>query len=141
MDQSVSGILFVAAVLMIAGLLFVIIAITKRDPKGINVEKFRCQWLDIEKQLSREQPASYKMTVLHADSLLDKALQDAGYAGQTMAERMKSAKKAWSHEDSVWAAHKIRNRIAHEPDTEVSFDIARRALASFKRALKDLGAL
>ena len=141
MDQSVSVILFVAAVLVFAGLLFAIITFTKRGPKGIDVEKYRCQWLDIEKQLSRDQPASYKMTVLHADSLLDKALQDGGFAGQTMAERMKAAQKSWSHVDSVWAAHKLRNKIAHEPDTSVSFDMTRRALASFKRALKDLGAL
>ena len=141
MDQTVSIIFAFSAILLFAGLLFVIIALTRRAPKGINVEKYRCDWLDIEKTLQKDIPATYTMAILNADSLLDKALRESGFPGQNMGERMKAAQKSWSNADVVWSAHKMRNRIAHEANTQVNFDTARRTLASFKKGLKDLGAI
>jgi transposase len=81
------------------------------------------------------------MTVLNADTLLDQALKDKGIAGTTMGERMKHMQQKWSNANNVWTAHKLRNQIAHEPDVKLSYDSARRALSSFKQALKDLGAI
>ena len=141
MDQTVTIILFFSAILLFAGLLFAVITFTRRSPKGVNVEKYRCDWLDIEKMVNKDEPTTYAVSILNADSLLDKALQESGFAGKNMAERMKSAHKSWSHADSVWGAHKLRNRIAHESSTKVNYDTTRRALASFKRGLKDLGVI
>ena len=58
-----------------------------------------------------------------------------------MAERMTSASRVFSRRESVWAAHKLRNRIAHEHTVKINPEWTRKALASFKRALKDLGAI
>ena len=58
-----------------------------------------------------------------------------------MGERMKSARDVWSNANNVWAAHKLRNRIAHETDVKVGYDNARRALAAYKQALKDVRAI
>ena len=79
------------------------------------------------------------MSVLHADKLLDQALKDKGVAGNTMGERMKVTK--WSNVNAVWASHKLRNQLAHEPDAKVDYTTARRALAGFKQGLKDIGAI
>jgi hypothetical protein len=73
--------------------------------------------------------------------LLDQALTDRGLSGTTMADRMKQMRGKWSNADAVWRAHKLRNRIAHEADVNVGYDDARRALAAFKQALKDVGAI
>ena len=43
--------------------------------------------------------------------------------------------------NSVWYAHKIRNQIAHEPDFSVDYNRAKHALATYKQALKDIGAI
>jgi hypothetical protein len=67
------------------------------------------------------------------------ALKERGVRGNTMGERMKNS--SWSNANAVWAAHKIRNKIAHEADVAVDYDTARRALASFKQGLKDVGAI
>ena len=75
------------------------------------------------------------------DKLVDKALRDSHYKGETMGERMKAAGKVWSNANHIWGAHKIRNHIAHEADVKINYDIARRALAAYKQALKDLGAI
>ena len=81
------------------------------------------------------------MAILNADKLLDQALRQRGFKGETMGERMKSAQNVWSNANHVWTAHKVRNRIAHESGVKVDYDITRRALVAFKQALKDVGAI
>lgn len=141
MDQSVSIMLFFAAILIFAGLLSVLIALTKKGPKQLDVEKYRSSWLSIEQSLNRDDPNSLQMAVLNADKLLDQALRDRNISGNTMGERMKQLQKTWTNANAVWTAHKLRNHIAHESDARVNYDAARRALGAFKQALKDVGAI
>ncbi len=132
---------FVVGVLVVGILLIVVIALTKKGPGPLDVDKYRLKWLAIEKQLDRTQPASCHLAVLNADKLLDQALRERSVRGETMGERMKNAKDTWSNANAVWTAHKLRNQIAHESDVQVGYDDARRALAGFKQALKDIGAI
>lgn len=141
MDQSTSVIFFFAAIFIFGGLLFAVIALAKKGPRSLDVEKFRTDWLKVEQQLKRDEIGSYSLCVLNADKLLDKALRDRGISGATMGERMKNVKTTWSNADAVWSAHKLRNRIAHETDVQIDYDSTRRALSSFKQALKDMGAI
>lgn len=141
MDQNLSIIFFLAAVFIVGGLLFAVIALAKRGPRGLDVEKYRSRWLSIEQQLKRDEVSSYHMSILNADKLVDQALIERGVNGKTMAERMKEAKGKWSNANHIWTAHKLRNQIAHEPDVAISYEGARRALIAFKQALKDLGAI
>jgi hypothetical protein len=139
MDQTLSIIFFFTAILIFGGLLFAVIALARKGPRGLDVEKYRSRWLTIEQQLKRDETSSYPMCVLNADKLLDQALIEKGVPGTTMGERMKQTK--WSNANVVWTAHKLRNQIAHEPDVRLDYDGARRALAAFKLALKDVGAI
>ena len=132
---------FLIGVLVVAILLVFVMVITKRGPAPLDVEKYRMRWLAIEHQLDRNDASGLSLTVLNADKLLDQALKDRGMKGETMGERMKSAKNTWSNANAVWSAHKLRNQIAHEPDVTVRYDDARRALGAFKQALKDIGAI
>jgi hypothetical protein len=141
MDQTLSIIFFLAAILIFGGLLFAVIALAKKGPRGLDVEKYRSRWLTIEQQLKQNEAGSFQLCVLNADKLLDQALQEKGVQGTTMGERMKGLQKTWSNANSVWAAHKLRNQIAHETDVKIDYATARRALASFKQALKDVGAI
>jgi len=79
--------------------------------------------------------------VLNADKLLDQALRDRGISGKTMAERMKSCQGKWTNGNGLWAAHKVRNRLAHETDATIDYERARQALVAYKQGLKDLGAI
>jgi hypothetical protein len=141
MDSSISVIFFLAAVLIVAALLFAVITLTKRGPRSLDVEKYRTRWMTIEQQLKQGETTSYAMCILSADTLLDQAMKDRGVQGATMGERMKQLQKTWSNANNVWGAHKIRNQIAHEPDVRLDYNGTRRALASFKQALKDVGAI
>lgn len=76
--------------------------------------------------------------VLEADKLLDFVLKRRGFSG-SMGDKLRKAGDFFGKTDAVWAAHKLRNRIAHEVGFEITTEEARRAHASFKQALFDLG--
>ena len=139
MEQSI--IFAFAGVIIIGALLFALICITKKGPKHLNVEQYRVKYLAIENQLKRDEPSSYHLSVLNADKLVDQALRERGVRGKTMGDRMKSSVALFSDRNGIWTAHKLRNQIAHEPDVTVTYEEARYALACFRKALKDLGAI
>lgn len=130
-----------AAALIIGGLLFALISLTKGGSRRLDVDKYRQAWLNIEQQLQRDNVGSFQLVILNADKLLDKALMERGRKGKTMGERLKSSGDLLSDRNAVWTAHKLRNQIAHEPNVAVRYEDARRALSSFKQALKDVGAI
>ena len=141
MDQTTTIILFFAAILIVGGLLFVFVSIAKNSPRELDVEKYRSRWLSIETSLSRNNEGSQTLCILNADKLLDQALRDRGIPGKTMAERMKSCQGKWTNGNGLWAAHKVRNRLAHETDATIDYDRAKQALVAYKQGLKDLGAI
>lgn len=141
MDDAITIIFMFAGIFIFAGILFAAIALTKRTGRGVDVERYRSRWLTIEQQLKREDEHSYIVSVLEADKLLDHALKDKGVSGQTMGERMKKLQTTWSNANAVWAAHKLRNQIAHEANVKLDYENARRALHAFKQALKDVGVI
>ncbi|HJP81062.1 MAG TPA: hypothetical protein VJ841_01540 [Candidatus Saccharimonadales bacterium] len=139
MDATFFGVF--AGVLIIGGLLIVVITLTRKGSTQLDVDKYRSKWLTIENQLKRDEESSYHLCILNADKLLDQALRERGVRGETMGERMKAVRSTWSNANAVWTAHKLRNQVAHEPDVRIGYDDTRRALAAFKQALKDVGAI
>jgi len=138
-DQNI--IFFFAGVIIVGAILLGLMGLTKKGRKNLNVEYYRAKCLEIEHQLKRDEVSSYHMSILNADKLVDKALTERGFSGNNMGERMKSASKTFSDLNGLWNAHKLRNKIAHESDAYITYDQARYALANFRKALKDLGAI
>lgn len=128
------------AIVIIGVLLLVFIAFTRKSAPPLNQERYRAKWLAIENSISSEE-SSLQFAVLNADKLLDEALKARRFQGKTMGERMKNAKDVFKNNNAVWAAHKLRNKIAHESDVQIKPQTAQHALAAFKAALKDLRAL
>lgn len=123
-------------------LIFVAILLTSKRNYVFDKEKYQTDFLIIENSLSRDDPASYNMSVVDADKLLDRALCEMGVSGKTMGERLKSSgKEKFKHLDSVWRVHKLRNQIAHETGFRLDYGQAKRALAIYRQALIDLGAI
>lgn len=135
-------ILFFLIVVFIGAVIAVIfLMVSSKNGPRLNVNRYQTQWLAIENGVSRGNQASWQVAIMSADKLLDQALRDRRFKGQTMGERMKSAIKTWSNANHVWSAHKIRNQLAHEVDTQLSYDTTLRSLSAFKQGLKDLGAI
>jgi hypothetical protein len=135
------SVIFTFAAIIIIGALMLVLFSARKAPRKLNIEQYRVRWLAIEQKVDRNELSSYHLAVLNADKLVDQALRDRGSKGQTMGERLKSTESVFSDLNGLWSAHKLRNRIAHETDVNVTYDEAHHALCSFKRALKDLGAI
>jgi hypothetical protein len=114
----------VVAALVIGGLLMLFIQLTSRRQQTLNVEMYQKVWQVIERSMQSGQ-----------------AMRESGVKGTTMGERLKARKGMWTNENAVWAAHKLRNQIAHDDHVALDAQTAKRAMAGFEQALKDLGAL
>lgn len=137
-----SIITLVAAVVIVGILIFIAILLTQKKGYTFDMMEYQTDFLAIENSLSKENPASYNMSVVEADKLLDKALCEMGIPGKTMGDRLRNVGNSkFTQLNSVWHAHKLRNQIAHEAGFRLDYVQAKRAIAAFKQALKDLGAI
>lgn len=141
MDNNPAGIFILVAVLLAAIVGVVYLMVTSKHGSQLNVQRYQTKWLEIENSVTRDNAASWQLAIMNADKLLDQALRERRFKGQTMGERMKSAQKVWKNANHLWGAHKIRNQLAHEVNANVTYDITLRSLSAFKQGLKDLGAI
>jgi len=110
----------------------------RRQP-GLNRQYFQNQWMQLLARVKT--PEGMILAVVDADKLLDEALKKRRFRGKTMGERLVAAQRYIKDNDSVWYAHKLRNRLVHEPNVRLKKKEAQAALAGFKQGLQDLGAL
>ena len=131
-----------ASILVVGILIFVAIILTSHKNYTFNKLEYQSDFLAIENDLVKDNPASYNMAIVEADKLLGKAMHEMGLPGKSMGERLKkSGKVKFSNLNAVWRVHKLRNQIAHEPRFSVDYLEAKRALVVYRQALKDLGAI
>lgn len=103
--------------------------------KSKNVE----EWRKTLQKGQSENESERKFAIIAADTLIERILELAGYAGENLGERLKKVEKGdLDSLDALWEAHKIRNRIAHEADYKLSREEASRALLLFEQTLKEL---
>ena len=128
---------------MDGGVVTFIIAILLTGKRGhhFNIEAYQTRFLEIENKLKQDNPATFMITIIEADKLLDKALIEMGVPGKTMGDRLKRSGDKFEDINAVWRVHKLRNAIAHETDLEIGYKQALNALAIYKQALKNLGAI
>ncbi len=103
----------------------------KRKLRGGDKKEIRKLWSGVEKI---EDPAR-KLT--EADAVLEKALLKLGYEG-SMADKLKKAGPRFPHTQAIWEAHKLRNKVVHEPGISLNPKDAGRAVKAFKKAIDKL---
>lgn len=131
-------IILVATLLLLLGIVTVASYLTRRS-FGLNAKYYKKRWLEVV-QLSKL-TAGYQLAIIEADKLVDQALKRRYFKGKTMGERLVSAGKTLKNQDSIWRAHKLRNRLVHESNSTLSKKELRDALNGYQQALRDLGAL
>jgi hypothetical protein len=129
-----------AVVLLIAVALFAGIGALNKKRSGLDHAYYEAQWKKIEGYKTNGS-AGFQLAVMEADKLLDHALKNRGFAGQTMGDRLKNASASFMNNNAVWQAHKLRNRLAHEQNVQLNTINTDQALRGLKAGLKDLGAL
>ena len=125
---SIILIFVIADVLIVAYVIFR--RLRKRIP-GYIVSEIQGEW----KKLIRSK--DHRHAILEADKLLDYALLNMGYKG-SLGAKLKRAPSLFSNINDVWAAHKVRNNIAHKINYEVDEKTYKKTMLQFKQAFKDL---
>ncbi|MBI1856957.1 hypothetical protein HY003_02215 [Candidatus Saccharibacteria bacterium] len=120
--------------LFIGGLL-----ILRRMPKKLKPEYFTANWRELQSLCGDR--ATWPLALLDADKLLDTALKRRRFKGKSMGERMVSAQRVLTENDSAWYAHNLVKKIVARPNAKLLKRDVKLALMGFRRALRDLGAL
>ena len=96
---------------------------------------------DVLAHASSDNPNDWRLAIIEADIILDNALTERGYAGNTLGERLKSiSPQQLSTLNDAWEAHKVRNRIAHEgADFVLTQRIAQETITRYQRVFAELG--
>jgi hypothetical protein len=99
--------------------------------------EYKEKWNIIINYMEGGEEALWRIGILEADNLLGDLLEDRGYAGLTISDKLKSAN--FNTLDLAWAAHKMRNRIAHDGSKFVLTDrMARNTLELFRSVFTEL---
>jgi len=114
-----------------------------RRAVALDTQTITRRWSDIQTTVGLGGTTHFGAAVVAADKLLDFVLRQKGYAGDTMGERLKSAAGDISPSvyHNAWQAHKLRNQLVHEVESEVLSFQVKEALHSYESILRELGAL
>jgi hypothetical protein len=109
----------------------------------MNREQIFTRWATIE-AMAASGGNGLRQAINEADKLFDHILRQQGLSGDTMGDRLKSARPRFTDRavyDGIWRAHKLRNALAHEVGFDLVPSQAKEAITDFETGLKTLGAL
>lgn len=117
-----------------------------RQPhNALSIDRVMVQrkWAEVLELLKLGGPSRFRSAIIEADKLLDYCLQRRGFSGNNLGERLKFGQKSmeWETYDMAWKAHKVRNKIVHDYDSEVLHWEAEEAIRRFEKVLRELGGL
>jgi hypothetical protein len=106
----------------------------KSGPKNNRIQ-------DMFDHVSSDNPSDWKLAIIEADIILDEILKEAGYAGVSLGERLKSISPTQLQSlDDAWQAHKVRNQIAHGgADFILTQKLAQDTIKQYRRVFHELG--
>jgi len=98
------------------------------------------RWEHIQSLLEGSSSSQWREAIIEADIMLDDVLARAGYTGDGVGEKLKSADPArFKTLQDAWEGHKVRNQIAHQGSAFIISDmLARRTIAHFEAVFREL---
>lgn len=112
-----------------------------RRKRKINVDECMERWQALQKHCATRK--TWPLAISEADDLLADVLKRKKYKGKSTGERLVSAQHDLTSNEAVWAGHKLCNKLKEENvdvRTLKKKDVVI-AMAGFRQALRDLGAL
>ncbi len=99
------------------------------------------QWVQTLQLLFSGSEADWKFAIIEADSMLDGLMDQLGFKGETLGDKLKSAdQEKFRNLTSAWEVHTIRNRIAHEGSAFlISQHEAKRVIALYEQIFREFG--
>lgn len=115
------------------------VLIYRFKPKRLKQSFFMERWKYLQKFCKKSE--TWPKAIEEADKLLKIALKKRKFKGRTMGSKMVSAQRSFSDNDSLWAAHNLFKKLNSDKDRKLKQSEVRDALAGYRQALRDLGAL
>jgi hypothetical protein len=102
---------------------------------------------DLEKRIAKIKKkavggteAELKLAIIEADDFLSELLEDKEIEGKIFEEIIKNAGRVMVPDpDQVLAAHRARNSVVYEPDFKLDPEYAKRILAVYESAIRNIG--
>lgn len=105
-----------------------------------DIPKTRLRWDKILEQANSENDQGRRLAILEADIMLAELLDELGYRGETMADKMRQVPKSqFNTIDLAWEAHRARNKIAHEAGHMITDHEARRVIGLYDKVFREFG--
>ncbi len=109
---------------------------TVYDKDEVNESSKKGQrWEKILSLLNSENENDWRAAILDADNLLEEVLEENGFYGNSIGERLKRAN--FSTLQNAWAGHKVRNSIAHDPNYNLTQRDAKVAISNFGQVFSE----
>jgi hypothetical protein len=91
--------------------------------------------------LFSQHSSDWKLAIIEADSMLEELMEQMGFKGDTLGDKLKSASQdSFKNLTTAWEVHNIRNRIAHEGLAfELSQHEAKRVIALYEAIFHSYG--
>lgn len=85
--------------------------------------------------------SDWRQSIIEADIMLDDLLKQLRYEGDSVGERLKKADRSnFKTLDNAWAAHKVRNDIAHQGSAfKLSNHLAYRTIKQYESVFREFG--
>lgn len=106
--------------------------------KNISRRRTLRVWKQIQKRLKTREANQIKLAILEADKILGEILKMAGYPGKNSDERLENINPAQlSNIKEIKQVHRIRHRIANEPDFIITPEEAEIIIAIYEKAFQE----
>ena len=100
------------------------------------------RWQEIKNHVNSFKESEWKFAIIEADKLVDDVLKTAGFAGESMGERLMLIKPdQLLNLQYLWDAHKLRNLLVHDASYQMTHRQAIWAIEAFENVLRELEAL
>ena len=99
------------------------------------------RWSQTLSYLFSQHKSDWKLAIIEADSMLESLLEQLGFRGATLGDRLKLANQDnFPNLTIAWEVHTVRNKIAHEGLAfELSQHEAKRIIALYEKIFHDYG--
>jgi len=112
----------------------------KKASQGDEISRNK-RWIKTLTFLFSQHPSDWKLAVIEADSMMEELMNQLGFQGATLGDKLKSAtQEKFRSLTRAWEVHNIRNRIAHEGGSfELSQHEAKRVVAIYEGIFREFG--
>jgi hypothetical protein len=96
------------------------------------------RWENVIRHIESPHQNDWKQAILEADMILDDILTAMGYRGESIGEKLKRVVPGdFKSVQDAWAAHLVRNKIAHEANYNLTHYDALAAVNLYKKVFEE----